>query len=1115
MPKVSNVMSLRLLALTTVFLAVCRTGSLDAREPIKLASNPALSSDGQQLAFDWRGDVWLVSVEGGAARQVTTSAAADHRPVFSPQNDQLAFVSDRTRTDQLFVVDLAGGVPQQLTYHTEGCQLSGWYPDGDSLLIEASRDHFWRHSTRFFRIARQPRSAEQLVFDAYGRDAHLSADGNRLLFTREGGRWWRKGNRGSRASQIWSYDLQSRGFEKLVHHETESRSPLWRPDGQGFYYVSGQSGSMNLWYRELASGMERQLTQFEDDSVLQPCVSRDGGTIVFRNLFDLYRLRPDGDDPPERLEIVPSGDQPPAQPHRRTLDSASAVSFSTDGLEVAFIAGGDLWVMDTELREPRQITNTAEEEHSPLFSPDGESILFVSDAEGQSDIWKAARWDANRFWWQNDRFRLERLTQDADAESGLQWSPAGDLVAFIRGRGNLWVMRPDGTVAKRLLRSWDAPEFDWSPDGKWIVYAVDDADFNRDVHELRADGSTEPVNISRHPDNDYQPKWSPDGKIIALTGRRVGDEVDIHYVYLQSEQDEIGSRDRRIEKAIEKLKKARKKQKQRKEKEPSRDGTTEKSGGATEDPKKEPAGDQPDTKGDLPEVKIDFKDIHLRMRRVTLTDTTETSLFWSHDSKKLAFTATVDGKRGTYTISPPDELQPKLLSATTGRQARWISAGNQIVWLADGKPTSLSASGSTTSYPFSARQEVDLASRYEAGFDQCWRAMRDSFYDGSMNNRNWDAIRRKYARMAKASVDDAMFSSIVNLMLGELNASHMGFRMRRATTGDRQDDWREVTAHLGLRFDSQHKGPGLRVRDVILDGPSDRVKSQIQPGDIVLSIDGRSVDPDMELTSILNGPLARDVHLRVRSGEEEEREVTLRPVSYSAARSLLYEQWVQNNQNRVSAASEGRFGYLHIRGMNMTSFYRFERELYAVAAGKDGILIDVRENGGGSTTDHLLTVLTQPQHAITVPRDGGPGYPQDRSVYATWRKPIVVLCNQNSFSNAEIFSHAIKTLDRGKLVGVPTAGGVISTGARRIMDLGLIRMPFRGWFVIGTGEDMELNGAVPHHVLWPAPGEMPAGKDRQLEKAIEVLGAEVAAWQARPRPELRKASQRRKALGSD
>ena len=156
----------------------------------------------------------------------------------------------------------------------------------------------------------------------------------------------------------------------------------------------------------------------------------------------------------------------------------------------------------------------------------------------------------------------------------------------------------------------------------------------------------------------------------------------------------------------------------------------------------------------------------------------------------------------------------------------------------------------------------------------------------------------------------------------------------------------------------------------------------------------------------------------------------------------------------------------------------------------------MRDNCGGSTADHLLTALTQPDHAITVPRGGGQGYPQSRRVYATWNKPIVVMCNQNSYSNAEIFSHAIKNLGRGKLVGVTTAGGVISTGAASVMDVGTVRLPFRGWYVKDTGEDMEMNGAVPHVTIWPLPTEIPNGTDRQLKKAVQVLGQEIKKWKA-------------------
>ncbi|NQT36025.1 MAG: PDZ domain-containing protein, partial [Planctomycetes bacterium] len=606
------------------------------------------------------------------------------------------------------------------------------------------------------------------------------------------------------------------------------------------------------------------------------------------------------------------------------------------------------------------------------------------------------------------------------------------------------------------------------------------------------------------------------------TGRRVATEVDIYFVYLTKEEDETTSRDRKLREAIEKIEKVRGKdgtkpaaakqdttpEKKEQEKEEPAEATD-----TGEDDKKDEKNEdakeaEADKKKKLPDVRVDFDGIHRRIRRVSIADTTESHLFWSHDSKKLAFSAKVDGKQGTYTIAPPDELAPKLLSTKTGRGARWIARGNQILWLADGIPGSLTAEGKTASFGFTARQQVDLADRFQAAFDLCWRTMRDSYYDETLNNRNWDQIRRKYSPVAREVTDADGLNEVVSMMLGELNGSHLGFSPKVENKDDSKDQWSKTTAHLGLRFAPGYQGPGLKVRDVIGRGPADKAKSRILAGEIVAAVDGQPVDPGIDLTTVLDGTPDRDVRLRVRNTDGDERDVTLRPITYEAARSLLYEAWIERNRTAVEKASDGKLGYLHIRAMTMDSFYRFERELYDAGAGKEGLVIDVRENRGGFTADHLLTALTQPAHAITVPRGGTPGYPQDRRVYATWNKPIVVLCNQNSFSNAEIFSHAVKTLRRGKLVGVPTAGAVISTGATPIMDVGILRMPFRGWFLLGSGEDMELHGAEPDFVVWPAPGEMPRGVDRQLDKAVEVLRGEVKKWSKRPLPNLKKASQR-------
>jgi tricorn protease len=1051
-----------------------------AQEEIQLAETPALSPDGKLLVFAWRGDLWQAPSTGGAARRLTFHPAADRLPRFDRAGRRIAFVSDREGADQVFVMDLAGGTPRRITWHSEGALVYGWYPDGKSLLIRGVRDHFWRRAERFFQKPLDDTAAPVLLFNGYGRSARLSPDGKSVAFTREGTRWSRKGYVGSQASQVWLYDRASTEFRRLSRGRHEERWPLWHPGGRRLYVTSQEDGTFNLWRVDLDGGERVRLTAFEDDGVHFPCISADGSVIVFRRLFDLYRFEPDKAAPPRRLRLVASGDVVHAEKSRRTLSRAEQIAFSDDGREVAFIAGGDLWVMDTELREPVQVTRTPEAERDPVFSPDFESIVFVSEAGGRCDLRRVRRADRRRHWWQNRTFRMERLTNDLDPEQEPRFTPDG-RIAFLSLRGDLWTMAANGTDTKVLLESWNPPSYSFSPDGKWVAYAVSDNDFNRDIWIMPADGSGEAINISRHPDWETDPVWSPDGRLLAFTGERAHRESDIYYVWLRKEDDDKSKRDRTLEKALEKMK------------------------GRQPEPKKKKDKKKP-KKDVLPEVVIDFEGIHDRIRRISLPDTAESQLMWSPDSKRLAFRGRVGGKDGLYTVEVPDDLKPRLLTTASGTQARWLKEGDQIVCLHRGRPAAL-VKGKLKTFGFRAQHEVHLLKRHLAAFDVAWRTIRDRWYDERMNNLDWNAIRAKYRPMASRCLTTGELDTVVNLMLGELNGSHLGFWSRDAPawmlTG-----WRGVTWHFGARYDETWGGPGLKIRDVIEGTPAARARSRLEPGEILLRVNGRELHPASDIARVMTGPLDREVVLRVRARDGRERDVPIRPTTYGDVRSRLYEHWIKHNQRLVDELSGRRLGYLHVRGMHWPGFERFEAELYEVGHGKEGLLIDVRANGGGFTADHLLTCLTQPVHAITVPRGGGAGYPQDRMVYARWAKPVVVLCDQNSFSNAEIFAHAIRTLKRGRVVGVPTAGGVISTGGTRIMGFASLRLPFRGWFVAATGQDMELNGCVPDVVLWPQPGEMPAGKDRQLRKAVELLLEDVAAWQARRRAKLTKQSER-------
>ena len=1096
-----------------------------AAEPVRFADDPALSPDGETVAFAWRGDVWAVDAAGGTARRLTTHPAADARPRWSPDGATIAFDSDRDGTRQLYTMPAAGGAARRVSAHTAGYTLQGWYPDGTALLAVAARDHHWRNANRFFKVTIPADGAapgelettpDELLFDAYGQDGALSPDGTKLLYVREGERWWRKGYRGPQAAQIWLWDAADDTHTELLRPPGGARSPVWRADGNAFYYVgrgvtgegetietggTPESPAFDLRVYDFFKRTAKPLTNYADDGVLNPTVA--GTTAVYRRLFDLYRLDLSADDPePAKIEIEVAADDAPAKLTRRELRDAADATVSADGLEWALAAGGDIWITDTVLREPVLVTRSEDDaslgspawDTEPVFvggskGTGPEKLLFLSEVDGQVDLYAATRRDESRPWWRQDGFEIERLTDDAATETNLSASPAGDRIAFAREPGELVVAGLDGKNQKVLRSGFDVPGYEWGPTGYWIAAEWQDDEFNSEVYLLSADGARPPVNVSRHPDNDGGPAFSPDGKKLAFTGRRSAEETDIYWVFLQNESEDASTRDRKLKEALEKFK--------------DREKQADAPAVAAEDRRPLTAP--------KPFPRIDFPEISERLRRVRVPDSYEGGLFWL-DGDTLAFVSSGAGGRGTYAIDLPGEvgktLEPRKLTSDTGRFLARLGGG-KAAWLSGGTPGTVTDKGKTEDYAFRARQRLTVAGRMRTGFGAAWRLMRDNWYDPAFNNRDWDAVREKYLPVAERAADGGQLGEVASMMLGELNGSHLGFYPAGGLSRDFDaPPVYDETGHLGLRIAEGYEGPGWKIRDVLPDGPADEAAFDLRPGDVVLSIDGAPVGSTVGPAAVLTGDEDRDVVLEVKRGGEKPREVTLRPIDYSRARRLLYELWLRHNRETVDRLSGGRFGYLHIRSMNGSSLLEYERQLYNVGYGREGLIIDVRDNGGGSTADRLLTSLTQPRHAVTVPRGGGPGYPQDRKVYASWQKPVVVLCNQNSYSNAEIFSHAVKTLGRGKLVGVRTAGGVISTGYARVTDVGGIRQPFRGWYVAATGEDMELNGAVPHVEFWPAPGAIPAGTDLQLEKAVEVLEAEVNEANADPAPPLRKATNR-------
>lgn len=1076
-----------------------------AEQPIRMGSFPELSPDGSSILFSWHGDIWTASSKGGKAERLTTHPAQDYSPKFTPDGQSICFGSTRAGKYQIFIKSIKGGPARQLTYHSEGSRLDDIAPDGKSLLIRGARDFTGRKPYRFYRIDLEGNQPEQLIFNAYSENGRYSPDGKSIIFTRDGSRTYRKGYHGTQASKVWTWNTKGQNtFHEPVSSDFGCATPFYHADGKSFFYTQGAANGFNLWNYDIGNKKSTQITHFEDDSVLQPAIARNGSALIFRHLFDFYLLplnTPSSETAtPQKLDLWHTEDLDEKNEQDRIINTTSDITFSPSGLEIAFTADGDIWAMDTILRKPQRLTDTSGFEKDIWFSHDGKSIFYLYDDGIQTEIRKLEKSDPQQYWWKAKECTHSVIVKTDQHPTSVTPGPKGKKLAYTTYPGNLWISDLDGKNPVRMLESWDTPSVKWSPDGKWLAYSLHDNNFNPDIFIINSDGSSAPVNISSHPNLDFNPVWSPNGRRLAFIGKHYGKEIDIFYVELYK-KDEVEDSDAKTrEKAVKAMKKDPAYQDDSK---PSAKKIVQKAIKAITQPndKKQSGKDaDKDAKDKKKQEPFDLKNIHQRLHRIKIKGEAPTKLIWSHDSKNILFQQ-LKGK-SIYSVEAKSKGKIIKLADVTGSPIHMTSKG-KLYWLSKNIPA-VFANKKSTPYPFKIFTSRDRSAWKRMVFRSAWNTMRDQFYDPIMNGRDWDAIRTKYEDMAALAPDSITMDRIVNLMLGELNASHMGFR---GTTWPRpwkrHVQWIESTQHLGVRFDTNHTGKGWKIATVIPRSPADRAISKLNPGEIILTVGGEEVSPSTPITSRLNLREKEPILLLVSNLKGEEREVKITPVTYPIARELVKKAQLDATAEEVDRLSGGKLGYVHVARMMWDEFEKFQQHLYQQGVGKEGLVIDVRDNGGGFTTDHLLTALCQPNHAFTIARNGGVGYPQDRTVYTTWNKPIIVLCNQNSFSNAEIFAHAIRALNRGKIVGIATAGGVISTGSIKVMDAGTMRLPFRGWFSSVDGKDMELNGAQPHITIWNKPGERSQGKDIQLEKAVQVLLEDTKNAQPHPKPRYR------------